>query len=188
MKPLWAIADDLVLQAVLGNFKETARSSKYGPYGYVGDSRINKRQHDALWIAAYRVNWGPVVVTQGGLNNGAVSSSAQTHDGLDVLDISVRGHSLDQQFALVEALMDDGQVGFIRGVWDSLIKHIHMVDMIAANAHPSARDQIYAPYWGYINGGAGLEGAKDLRWHGPKRKPILDWNDSKYNPANGWRP
>lgn len=188
-KPLWKIADDLALAELLGGFKETARSAAYGPYGWVGDSRMNRRTHDAIIIAGHLTDgWGAVEFSQGGLNNNAVDASAATHNGLDVADVRTRGHSLEMRERFCANLMLCGQVGFIRGVWDNMDEHMHVVDMIAENAHPDARQQIYAPYWGYVNGGAGLEGAKAARWHGPERGPILDWDDSKYNPKNGWRP
>lgn len=193
-KPLWKLADDLALAKLLGDFRETRSHTKYGPYGFVGSSRLNKRTHDALWIAAYISDFGPIQVTQGGLNVPS-RSSANTHVGLDVSDIVTRNHRKSAQLDLVEAGMACGVVIFLRGITyddisDGMVEHGHCVMIGAQSAHPDARAQLYGETYSYENGGAGLAGLPWARWDTefPARKKMIEWKDSKYNPMNGWRP
>lgn len=163
--------------------ENTQTSSKYGPYGHTrSGKRVNKTTYDAVQTAADRVKWGPVVWTQGGLNAGGVAASARTHDGLDVGDISVKGKTLAQIRAFVTELMLCGIVGFIRGFVDSMPRHIHLVCVPANRAHDSTELQIYHSRYGYKNGGAGLAGAPSARWWGPKRLPLIAWEQSTRNP------
>lgn len=198
-EPMWAMADqleqdrqDAALAKILGGFRETQRSSTYGPYGAVGLSRLNARTHDATVIAAYLSDWGPVVWTQGGLNP-ASAASAQTHKGLGVEDIKSRGRSRSDIFDFITAGMLCGVILFPRGIpWDNvsdgMVEHIHGVTVGGSDKHPDARAQIYDTRYGYIVGGAGLAGAPGARWQGPPRKPLGTWEDSRFNPARGWRP
>jgi hypothetical protein len=203
-KPLWNLADDMAaaeakaaadarLRALLDFDGSAHHDSRYGDYGSVGGSRMNQRTHDALVVAGHVSGWGTVVFTQGGLNGGAVAASAATHNGLDVADISVTGHSIDEQRDLVAALMLCGAIGFIRGttadrISDGMVAHLHVVLGGAQHAHPDARAQIYDSRYGYAHGGAGLAGAPGARWWGPTQRPVIEWADSRYNPARGWRP
>jgi hypothetical protein len=69
--PFWTIATELEIDAILAklfSFTETKRDSHYGPYGYVGASRVDKATHDAVMMAHYLAGQ-PFVITQGGLNN-----------------------------------------------------------------------------------------------------------------------
>lgn len=203
-KPLWAqaaanaaaeaqAAADARLRALL-HFNGTAsHNDRYGDYGNLGGSRLNQRTHDALAVAGIVSGWGPVVITQGGLNGGAVAASAHTHDGLDVADVQTRGRKMTDIWALVDAAALCGAYGFIRGtpdddISDGMVPHTHFVMGGAQHAHPDARAQIYSERYGYAHGGAGLAGAPGYRWWGPKRRPVIEWADSRYNPANGWRP
>ena len=196
MKPLWQMMEDQAVNEILDGFRETERHLTYGPYGYAGSdgrSRMNRRTHDAILIAAYISGWGAIEFTQGGLNAGSVAASAATHNGLGVADTSVRGKSSDEQRKLVSAGMDCGVIGFIRGttadnISDGMVPHIHWVTVGGNDKHPSAKEQIYNSRYGYANGGAGLAGAPGARWWGPARKPLVTWEQSKYNPKNGWRP
>jgi hypothetical protein len=198
-EPLWAMADQLVqdrkdaaLDKLLGGFRETSRHPTYGPYGAVGLSRLNARTHNATVIAAHLSGWGPVVWTQGGLNS-ASAASAKTHVGLGVEDIQSRGRKKDDIFDLISAGMLCGVVLFPRGIpWDNIadgmVEHCHGVTIGGSDKHPDARAQIYSTSYGYANGGAGLAGMPRARWQGPPRKALVSWEESKYNPANGWRP
>lgn len=201
-KPLWAMAHavgntgdaaaDARLKVLLGGFRETSRSSTYGPYGNVGLSRMNARTHDGI-IIAHHLAGASCTFTQGGLNNGAVAASAKVHDGLDVADTRTRGMSIATVRSIVSYGMDCGAIGFIRGrpednISDGMVEHIHWVILNAQYAHPTARAQIFDSRYGYASGGAGLAGMPWARWWGPARKPLIEWARSKYNPGNGWRP
>ena len=196
-KPLWAVretaAADARLQMLL-QFNGSKFSHRvYGDYGSLGGSRLNQRTYDALVVAGIVSGWGSVVITQGGLNGGAVAASAHTHDGLDVADVQTRGRKMSEIRALVATAMLCGAIGFIRGtpdddISDGMVPHAHFVMVGAQHAHPDARAQIYSPRFGYAHGGAGLGGAPGARWWGPARQTLVEWADSRYNPANGWRP
>ena len=196
-KPLWAAADaaaaDARLAVLLHFDGSTSRHKTYGPYGNLGGSRLNQRTYDALVVAGLVSGWGSVVITQGGLNGGLVAASAHTHDGLDVADIQTRGRKMADIFDLVDALALCGAYGFIRGtpdddISDGMVAHCHVVMGGAQHAHPDARAQIYSTRYGYAHGGAGLAGAPGARWWGPKRRPVIEWADSRFNPRNEWRP
>jgi len=187
-KPIW-------VQGQLNDmfsFRETAKHSEYGGYGYVGNSRMNKATHDAIMMAYYLAEQ-PLEFSQGGLNNGVEGASAKTHDGLGVADTRTTaiGISKDEAFRVISFGMDCGVILFARGMGgpDSMVPHLHgvMVGM-RSTMHPDTYDQIYANDWGYADGGGGLEGRKSARWWGPPRKPLVTWENSKYNPKNGWKP
>jgi hypothetical protein len=194
-KPLWAQDStpagssgtaDLV---ALLTFHTTNANKTYGAYGTVAGSRVNQRTFDALTVAAHVSGWGPLVITQGGLNGTTVSASAKTHVGLDVADVMCRGRSVDDIYRFVAVAMECGAIGFIRGstkdkINDGMVPHIHFVMVGAQYAHTDARKQIYSPVYGYKNGGGGLGGAPWARWWGPKRLPLVEWADSTLNPRN----
>lgn len=191
-KPLWALSDELLLDRVIGGFTESAHHPTYGRYGSINGSRLNLRTWQSLQVAGHISGWGRVEFTQGGLS-WAVLQSASTHAGLDVADVKTRGRSLADIEDLVAAGMDCGVIIFIRGttadnIADGMVPHGHAVMVGAQHAHPSARAQLYDRTYGYANGGAGLAGIPKANWWGPKRKPMIEWSQSRYNPANGWRP
>lgn len=192
-KPTWAMAQEIwedELLARLFSFKETAKDRKYGPYGYVGASRLDKATHDAVMMAHYLAGDG-LVITQGGLNGGLVATSAQTHDGLGVVDTSRNGMSMAEAFEVVKFGQACGIIGFIRGVagYDNMVSHIHWVLVDAKSIqHWTTAEQIYNKGYGYVVGGGGLAGASAVRWYGPPREGLTTWAKSKYNPKNGWRP
>jgi len=202
-EPLWALADEIAaeeerlrqeraLSKILHNFRELNKHPTYGRYGAVGASRMNRRSHDGLLIAAYLADWGPIEWTQGGLNP-ASAKSARTHVGLGTTDIVTKAHPRGKLFDLVEAAMLCGNVIFIRGITydkisDGMVEHGHTVTIGGNDKHPDAAAQITNTTYGYAHGGAGLAGLPGARWFGPDRKALVTWEQSKYNPANGWRP
>jgi len=198
-QPLWELyayterlEKDRALSKIIGNFREPNTHPTYGRYGAVGASRMNRRSHDGLLIAAYLSDWGPLEWTQGGLNN-ATPWSAKTHVGLGTTDIVTKAHKPSKLFDLVEAAMQCGNVIFIRGVTydsisDGMVEHGHTVTIGGNDKHPDAAAQITNPNYGYAHGGAGLAGMPQARWFGPDRRTLVTWERSKYNPANGWRP
>ena len=191
-KPLWRMAEDRALADLLDGFHVTEHDASYGAYGSVGGSRMNQRTHDALVIAHYLAGRS-CSFTQGGLNGGVVKASAHTHDGLDVADTVAKGLSIATIREIVSCGMDCGAIGFIRGVTedhiaDGMPEHVHWVMVGAEHAHPDARAQLYNHSYGYAHGGAGLAGLPKAKWWGPDPKPLIDWQHSRYNPANGWRP
>lgn len=190
--PLEQLAADVALDRLL-SFRTTATSKAYGDYGSVAGSRINQRTYDALTVAAYISGWGPLVITQGGLNGGLVAASAKTHNGLDVADVRSVGRSKSDIFSLISAGMECGVILFIRGeswdtISDGMVTHLHGVMVGAQHAHPDAHAQLYNTRYGYSYGGAGLAGLPSARWYGPPRKPLVEWADSGFNPVNGWAP
>lgn len=214
-KPLWALADALEAQRVLERrqgvlrailtppgarqpFTTTATHPRFGAYGTINGSRLNQRTWDAIQIAGFLSGWGPVVITQGGLNNGAVAASGGTHDALDVADISVKDKNgrvrpIEDQKRLVYWLALCGIEGMIRGtnaddIADGMVSHVHCVAFGAQHATQSAKDSIYSKVFGTLYGGAGLGGARWARWFGPKMPKRCEWSESKYNPKNGWLP
>jgi len=193
--PLWTIAEDQAVTAKLAelfSFEEISRHPTYGGYGTVGSSRLNKATHDAIQ-QAHSLAEERFEITQGGLNGGAVATSAATHNGLGVLDTRRAGiaMTMPDAFRVVAFGMDCGAVGFIRGVEgvDNMVDHIHWV-MVGAQKtqHPSTADQIYDRDYGYAYNGGGLAGASRTRWYGPPRRPLVTWAQSRYNPQNGWKP
>jgi len=200
--PLWTIGEaqaeaaerakaDAVVARMFA-FRETARHAVYGPYGYVGSSRVDKPTHDAVMMAHYLAG-ERYEITQGGLNAGAVSASASTHNGLGVLDTRRAGvgMTMADAFRVVSFGMDCGMHGMIRGVEgvDNMVDHIHWARLGArAVMHPSAYASVYNRTYGTMHGGGGLGGAPRTRWYGPPLKPETTWAKSKYNPTNGWRP
>lgn len=174
----------------LFSFSETARSGKYGPYGYSGKSRLDKVTHDAI-VQAHHLESQTFEFTQGGLNNGAVSTSAKTHDGLGVADTTRTQMTMKEAFRVVARGFECGVAGMIRGVagHDNMVDHIHWVRINAKGVmHPSAYAQLYNSTYGVFHGGAGLAGAPGARWYGPEIKNVSTWQNSKHNPINGWRP
>ena len=180
------------LLARLFGFKETAKHSTYGGYGYLGRSRMNKATHDAI-VQAHNLAGFTASFSQGGLNEGAEEASAKTHDGLGVADTRTTsvGISKADAFKIIDRGFDVGAIGMARGMGgpDNMAPHIHwvMYDM-KSTMHPSTARQLYASYYGVLNGGGGLEGRQSARWWGPSWRKPTRWSESKYNPANGWRP
>ena len=194
-KPLWLLADTRRAESALADllaFETPGNDRTYGSYGRVGGSRLNRRTHDAVLVAARVSGWGEPHITQGGLNSGAVAASARTHDGLDVVDVSIAGRGRSEVFDLVRAGMDCGIVFFVRGTpWDRaddrMARHVHGVMVGAQHAHPDTRAQLYDARYGYVHGGGGLAGNRSYRWFGPARRPLVEWKDSRHNPANAGR-
>lgn len=175
--------------------KETKSSRTWGSYGLTRSGhRVNKSLYDAVQMAAFLADWGPVYWVQGGINAGKVAASAMTHAGLDVGDLSVRvrpggaWQPLKKIKRFVTWLMRCGVIGFIRGFVDRMTKHLHCVGVPGRQAHSSCKAQIYNRRYGYKYGGAGLGGAPGARWWGPKREKLITWAQSKYNPRNKPKP
>ena len=207
--PFWTMADAALVEArkdaedlrdkalidKMFSFKETARHPVYGPYGYAGSdgrSRVDKNTHDAVMMAHYLAGQ-PFVITQGGLNNKGVAASASTHNGLGVLDTKTSGvgMTLEEAKKVVAFGLECGVHGMIRGVpgYDRMSPHIHWVRLGARSVmHSSAYNSVYDKRYGTLYGGGGLQGAPWTRWYGPKMIKAVTWENSKYNPKNGWKP
>jgi len=143
-------------------------------------------------VQAHNLAKTPLVWIQGGAKgDDAADASAATHSGLGVMDTRRWNMSMADAKRTVAYGLECGVVGFIRGVpgYDRMETHIHWVKVDAKSIqHSSTYDQVYDRDFGYKYGGGGLGGAQRVRWYGPPRKPLVSWDDSKYNPKNGWRP
>lgn len=132
---------------------------------------------DACVTAA---GWGKLRLAQGGLNRG-VKASAETHWGLDVVDIAIDGRSKAKVWLLCAKLKRSGILPFPRGYggdpWRNN-RHIHAVRYPAAHAHPQAAAQVTE----YLRShGDGLVGSH--KYVGPGTK-LDSWGNSPYNPSN----
>ena len=132
-----------------------------------------------LNAAAQASGWGPIRLAQGGFSH--ATASANTHGGLDVVDIAIDGRSKAKVWALCAALKRSGILAFPRGyVADSFQRnrHIHAVRNPASHAHPEAQAQL-AEY--KKSHGDGLVGSR--KYTGPST-PLDTWDHSPYNPKN----
>lgn len=132
-----------------------------------------------LLAAASASGWGTIRLAQGGFSH--ATASANTHGGLDVVDIAIDGRSKAKVWALCAALKRSGMLPFPRGyVADTFQnnKHIHAVRNPASHAHPEAKAQLREYQTSH---GDGLVGSRS--YTGPST--ALDtWDHSPYNPRN----
>lgn len=106
--------------------------------------RITARMRDALRWAERRVQARypgvTIVPTQGSWSNGTLS--AGTHTGAGAVDLRTRHLTTDQRIATVRALKDAGLAPWYRDEADGFDPHIHVLDRVTTNMHPSARWQV----------------------------------------------
>lgn len=104
----------------------------------------------AMLVEAERLFGRQYVVTQGSYNPGGDPSSAGTHDGGGVLDISVNGMTATQRTAAARALRRVGFAAWVRnpsqGNWPY---HIHAVALADPDQSPAAQHQSGDYYLGF---------------------------------------
>jgi peptidoglycan hydrolase-like protein with peptidoglycan-binding domain len=132
--------------------------------GYVVDARTQAMLAEAQRLLGYRL-----VLAQGSYNPGGDPTSAGTHDGGGVVDISVTGMTATQRTAVAKALRQVGFAAWIRNPsqadWPW---HIHAAAINDTDLSSEAQHQIGDYYLG-MNGLAN-RGPDD----GP-RIPIVTW-------------
>ncbi len=131
---------------------------------------IDTRTRDMLTEAEHRLG-RTLVLEQGSYNPGGDPTSAGTHDGGGVVDISVSGMSASTRTAVARGLREVGFAAWVRnpnqGSWPW---HIHAVAISDTDLSSPAQHQVGDYYLG-LNGLAN-HGADD----GP-RIPILTWEE-----------
>nr|BFF27003.1 peptidoglycan-binding protein [Glycomyces mayteni] len=111
-----------------------------------GGRRVNTRTKNMLAAADAKLSWS-ITLTQGSYTTGN-PSSAGTHDGGGVVDISVSGLSTTQRWQTVKALRDVGFAAWLRTPEQGFSYHIHAnavgdTDMVAV-----ARAQVHDYFYG----------------------------------------
>ncbi|MEU5873326.1 peptidoglycan-binding protein [Glycomyces sp. NPDC047369] len=111
-----------------------------------GGRRVNTRTKNMLAAADGKLSWS-LALTQGSYTTGN-PSSAGTHDGGGVVDISVSGMSTTQRWQTVKALRDVGFAAWLRTPEQGFSYHIHAnaigdTDMVAV-----ARAQVHDYFYG----------------------------------------
>ncbi|WP_007024661.1 peptidoglycan-binding protein [Saccharomonospora iraqiensis] len=123
---------------------------------------VNRRSADMLGAAQRRIGVD-FVLTQGSYNPGGDPSSAGTHDGGGVVDLSV--HNLPSPWQAVKALREVGFAAWHRtpdqGPWAA---HIHAVAVSDTALSPPAWDQV----------GDYFEGRNGLANNGPDDGPQVE--------------
>jgi peptidoglycan hydrolase-like protein with peptidoglycan-binding domain len=111
-----------------------------------GGRRVNTRTKNMLAAADGKLSWS-LALTQGSYTTGN-PSSAGTHDGGGVVDISVSGMTATQRWQTVKALRDVGFAAWLRTPEQGFSYHIHAnavgdTDMVAV-----ARAQVHDYFYG----------------------------------------
>jgi len=139
--------------------------------GFVVDART-----EAMLTEAERLLGRTLVLEQGSYNPGGDPTSAGTHDGGGVVDISVQGMTASTRTAVAKALRQVGFAAWVRdpsqGDWPW---HIHAAAISDTDLSSQAQHQVGDYYLG-MNGLAN-RGADD----GP-RIPILTWEEYQRQP------
>jgi len=132
---------------------------------------INTRTKDML-TAAETILGRTLTLSQGSYNPGGDPTSAGTHDGGGVVDVSVTGMTPDYRVTVARALRTVGFAAWVRnpsqGDWPY---HIHAAAISDTDLSPQAQHQTGDYYLGK-NGLA--NGAAD---DGPKVTPIRTWEE-----------
>ncbi|HCT81061.1 MAG TPA: peptidoglycan-binding protein [Micromonosporaceae bacterium] len=112
-----------------------------------GGKRVNTRTRNMLAAADAMLSWN-LVITQGSYTS-SNPSSAGTHDGGGVVDISVTGLTTTQRWQTIKALRTVGFAAWLRnpsqGNWPY---HIHAAAVSDPDLSASARNQIHDYYFG----------------------------------------
>lgn len=136
-------------------------------HGYLMNSRTK-----AMLVKAESLLGRSLALTQGSYNPGGDSSSAGTHDGGGVLDISVAGMSVATRVGVAKQLRVVGFAAWVRtpeqGDWGY---HIHAAAISDPDLSAAAQHQTGDYYLG-LNGLAN-RGADD----GPVVTPIVTWEE-----------
>jgi peptidoglycan hydrolase-like protein with peptidoglycan-binding domain len=113
-----------------------------------GGRRVNTRTRNMLVAADARVPWS-LTLSQGSYNPGGDPSSAGTHDGGGVVDLSVTGLTATRRWRTVEALREVGFAAWLRtpsqGDWPY---HIHAVAVADTDMSGPAQPQVHDYFFG----------------------------------------
>jgi peptidoglycan hydrolase-like protein with peptidoglycan-binding domain len=156
-----------------GRFKVT-HTIVPGPRVHVGKYVINTRTQKMLTAARKLLNGRKLVLEQGSYNPGGDPTSAGTHDGGGVVDISVKGMNAATRVKVVRALRTVGFAAWVRnpkqGDWPW---HIHATALSDPDLSAQAQHQVGDYYLG--KNGLANRGKDD----GPKVTPIRTWEEYK---------
>lgn len=134
--------------------------------------QLTARMRDALRWAERRIQRRhpgvTIVPTQGSWSNGALS--ALTHSGAGAVDLRTRHLTRAQRIATVRALKDAGLAAWYRDTADGFAPHIHALDRVTRNLHPSARWQVQQ----YDNRRSGLSSNRPDPTYRPS--PPVKWS------------
>ncbi|MCW6006426.1 peptidoglycan-binding protein [Micromonospora sp. CPCC 205371] len=130
-----------------GRFTLTRTVSTGSRTDTYGGQRVNTRTRSMLAAADAMLSWS-LVLSQGSYTS-ANPSSAGTHDGGGVVDISVTSMTTTQRWETVRALRTVGFAAWLRnpsqGSWPY---HIHAVAVSDPDLASAARNQIHDYYFG----------------------------------------
>lgn len=130
-----------------GRFTVTRTVSTGSRTDTYGGRRVNTRTRDMLAAADALLSWS-LVLSQGSYTS-ANPSSAGTHDGGGVVDISVTNLTTTQRWETVRALRTVGFAAWLRnpsqGSWPY---HIHAAAVSDPDLAQAARNQIHDYYFG----------------------------------------
>lgn len=130
-----------------GRFTVTRTVSTGSRTDTYGGRRVNTRTRNMLAAADAMLSWS-LVLSQGSYTS-ANPSSAGTHDGGGVVDISVTSMSTTQRWETVRALRTVGFAAWLRnpsqGSWPY---HIHAVAVSDPDLAQAARNQVHDHYFG----------------------------------------
>ncbi|PZS27144.1 MAG: peptidoglycan-binding protein [Pseudonocardiales bacterium] len=143
-----------------------------GPRVDIGGGIVINTRTQSMLAAAETILGRTLVLSQGSYNPGGDPSSAGTHDGGGVVDVSVSGMTPAYRVTVAKALRTVGFAAWVRnpsqGDWPY---HIHAAAISDTDLSSPAQHQTGDYYLGK-NGLAG--GAPD---DGPKVIPILTWEE-----------
>lgn len=132
---------------------------------------INTRTQDMLNAAETLLGF-PLTLSQGSYNPGGDPTSAGTHDGGGVVDVSVDGMTSATRTTVARALREVGFAAWVRspsqGDWPW---HIHAVAISDTDLSTPAQNQVGDYYLGF--NGLANHGPDD----GPKVVPIQTWEE-----------
>jgi peptidoglycan hydrolase-like protein with peptidoglycan-binding domain len=111
-----------------------------------GGRRVNTRTKNMLVAADAKVSWG-LALTQGSYTTGN-PSSAGTHDGGGVVDLSVSGMTATQRWQTVKALRDVGFAAWLRTPEQGFSYHIHAVAVCDTDMSAPAQAQVHDYFFG----------------------------------------
>lgn len=111
-----------------------------------GGRRVNTRTKNMLAAADAMLSWS-LALTQGSYTTGN-PSSAGTHDGGGVVDVSVNGMTATQRWQTVKALRDVGFAAWLRTPEQGFSYHIHACAVADTDMVDVARAQVHDYFYG----------------------------------------
>lgn len=111
-----------------------------------GGKRVNTRTKNMLAAADAKVSWA-LTLTQGSYTTGN-PSSAGTHDGGGVVDVSVSGMTATQRWQTVKAMRDVGFAAWLRTPEQGFSYHIHANAVGDTDMAGVAQAQVHDYFYG----------------------------------------